>query len=236
MKKLKHLDLFSGIGGFSLGLERTGGFKTVAFCEIDPFCQKILKKHWPEVPLYDDVRTISYTGRVDIITSGDPCQRDSRANAKRDGASMWKYSFEQVKKHRPFFVLRENVLGNVDTGTALQVEGDLASAGYTVRTYVISASAVGAAHNRPRTWTMAHSNGARCEKLDNASQPGKARQWVDPVLTGPDGLCWVGSESPVLRRVDDVPQRLDRIRALGNSVVPSIPELFGRAIMEMGPA
>ncbi len=72
-EKLKVLDLFSGIGGFSLGLERTGGFETVAFCEIDPFCQKVLKKHWPEVPIYNDVRTLDYDGAVDVITGGYPC-------------------------------------------------------------------------------------------------------------------------------------------------------------------
>ena len=71
---LKVLDLFSGIGGFSLGLERTGGFETVAFCEIDPFCQKVLKKHWPDVPIYEDVRTLDYEGTVDVITGGYPCQ------------------------------------------------------------------------------------------------------------------------------------------------------------------
>lgn len=69
---LKVLDLFSGIGGFSLGLERTGGFETVAFCEIDPFCQKVLNKHWPDVPILNDIRSLSYAGEVDVICGGLP--------------------------------------------------------------------------------------------------------------------------------------------------------------------
>ncbi len=78
---LRVLDLFSGIGGFSLGLERTGGFRTVAFCEIEPYCRAVLKKHWPEVPCFEDVRTIKGTdvGVCDVITGGFPCQDISTA-------------------------------------------------------------------------------------------------------------------------------------------------------------
>ena len=227
---MRVLDLFSGIGGFSLGLERAG-MKTVAFCEIDPFCRAVLRKHWPEVPIYEDVRTLSYDGPVDVITSGDPCQRDSRANAKRDGGSMWPFALKHIRRHRPLYVIRENVLGNIDTGTLGEVESDLIEEGYKVRNYVIAASSVGAAHDRPRTWTLAYSNSTGRKERDNAPKPGAQEQRKYPVLTGPDGLCWVGSQPPVLRRVDDVPRRVDRIRALGNAVVPQIPEMIGRAIM-----
>ena len=234
MDEIKVLDLFSGIGGFSLGLERAGPFRTVAFCEQDPYCQAVLKKHWPNVSIYDDVRTLNFEGGggVDVITSGDPCQRDSRANANRDGESMWPWTFKQVQRHRPVYLIRENVLGNIDTGTLEQVESDLEREGYAVRSYIINAAAIGAAHDRPRTWTLAYSDRAGRKKRDHAPQPSAPEQRVYPVLTGPDGLCWMGTEPPVLRRADDVPRRVDRIRSLGNSVVPPIVEQFGRAIIE----
>ena len=231
-KNFAVLDLFSGIGGFSLGLERAGPFRTVAFCERDKFCQAVLKKHWPGTPIYDDVRTLNFRGGVDVITSGDPCQRDSRANARRDGGSMWPWTLRQVQRHRPLYVIRENVLGNIDTGTLEQVEGDLIAEGYAVRSYIISASAIGAAHDRPRTWTLAYSDRAGRKKRDHAPQPSAPEQRVYPVLTGPDGLCWMGSEPPVLRRIDDVPRRVDRIRSLGNAVVPQVVTQIGKAIIE----
>ena len=94
MEKLKVLDLFSGIGGFSLGLERTGGFETVAFCEIEGFCQKVLNKHWPDVPIYEDVRNIDYDGTVDVICGGFPCQDISiagkGAGIEGEKSGLWK--------------------------------------------------------------------------------------------------------------------------------------------------
>lgn len=230
--RLQVLDLFSGIGGFSLGLERTGGFETSAFCEINPFCRAVLAKHWPGVPIHQDVKDMEHDGPVHVITSGDPCQRDSRANAQRDGASLWPYAFAQVRRHKPLFVLRENVSGNIDTGTLERVESDLRSEGYRVRSYLIHASALGAAHDRPRTWTLAHTDSAGCEEFDHAAVTGSPEEWEHTLHAGPHGLYWMGSESPVLRRADDVPHRLDRIRALGNTVDPRIPEMFGRAMLQ----
>lgn len=224
------LGLFSGIGGFELGLERAG-MHIAAMCEIDPFCRRVLRKHWPDAELFNDARTLEYHGTVDVIVSGDPCQRDSRANASRDGESMWPHTFRQIRRHRPLFVLRENVLGNIDTGTLERVEGDLAGAGYAVRTYDIPASAVGAAHDRPRTWTLAHADRAGRQERHHASQPGSPQGWQHSMHVGPHGLYWLGSEPPVLRRADDVPNRVDRIGRLGNAVIPVIAEIFGRAIM-----
>jgi DNA (cytosine-5)-methyltransferase 1 len=113
MKKLRVLDLFSGIGGFSLGLERTGGFETVAFCEIDPFCQKVLKKHWPNVPIYNDVRTLDYDGPVDVITGGFPCQDLSAAGNKAgiqgERSGLYQYMLSLVGKYKPQWVIFENV-------------------------------------------------------------------------------------------------------------------------------
>lgn len=92
MQKLKVLDLFSGIGGFSLGLERTGGFETVAFCEIDKFCQKVLHKHWPHIPIYDDIRKLDYDGAVDVVCGGFPCQDISVCGTQQGlggGYALW---------------------------------------------------------------------------------------------------------------------------------------------------
>ena len=225
------IDLFSGIGGFSLGLESVGPFRTVAFCERNKFCRGVLRKHWPNVPIYTDIKTFDYSGRCDVITSGDPCQKDSRANAKRDGESMWPYAMRQIRRLKPFYVIRENVLGNIETGTLEQVESELNQAGYNVRSYIIHAASLGAAHDRPRTWTLAYSNSARREKRNHAAKSSTPQQREYPVFTGPNGLCWVGSKPPVLRRVDDVSHRLHRIKCLGNSVYIPIVEEIGRAIL-----
>ncbi len=228
---IRVLDLFSGIGGMTLGLEAAGPFRAVGFCESDRFCQRVLGKHWPGVPIYPDARTMRHDGDVDIITSGDPCQQDSIANAGRDGDSMWPHALRQIERHRPVYVLRENVLGNVTTGTAERVERDLVSNGYRVRTYVIPADAVGAAHQRLRTWTLAYSDRAGSQECNDAAQPSRPKGWQHSCHLGPTGLRWLATESPVLRTVDDVPNGLDRIKALGNSVVPEIPYRFGLAIM-----
>lgn len=150
--KLKVLDLFSGIGGFSLGLERTGGFETVAFCEIEEFPQKVLKKHWPTVPIYDDVRTLKHDGSVDVITGGYPCQPFSLAGkreGKEDDRHLWPAMFDLIKTHRPSWIIGENVAGHISMGLD-DVLADLESEDYAVRTFVIPAVAVDAKHRRDR--------------------------------------------------------------------------------------
>ncbi len=157
---MRVLDLFSGIGGFSLGLERAG-MKTVAFCEIDPFCRAVLKKYWPDVPIFNDVRKIKdeYTGPVDVICGGFPCQPFSVAGKQRgedDDRHLWPAMFECIKHFRPRWVIGENVPGIVK----MAVDGvlsDLESAGYTVRTFNIPACAVDAPHRRERIWIVAYS-------------------------------------------------------------------------------
>ena len=106
MKKLKILDLFSGIGGFSLGLEATGGFETSAFCDIDPYCRKVLQQHWPNVPIFEDIKKLKGTdiGTVDIITGGYPCQPFSVAGKQKgveDKRHLWPEYFRLIKECRP---------------------------------------------------------------------------------------------------------------------------------------
>ncbi|MCP4108342.1 MAG: DNA cytosine methyltransferase [Desulfobacteraceae bacterium] len=163
--KLRHLDLFSGIGGFSLGLERTGGFETVAFCEIDTYCQKVLKKNFPGVPIFEDVRNLDATGlgRIDIITGGYPCQPFSTAGKRegdQDDRHLWPAMFEVIKSIRPTWVIGENVAGHVSMGLD-NVLSDMEGEGYTCRPYIIPACAVDAKHRRDRIWIVAHANGTR---------------------------------------------------------------------------
>jgi DNA (cytosine-5)-methyltransferase 1 len=153
---MRVLDLFSGIGGFSLGLERAG-MTTVAFCEIDPYCRAVLKKHWPEVPCYEDVRTIPPIGGIDVICGGFPCQPWSHAGKQlgtADDRHLWPAMLEVIKRERPTFVVGENVVGII--GLALDaILADLEAIGYACRTFDIPAGAVGAPHIRRRVWIVA---------------------------------------------------------------------------------
>ena len=166
----KHLDLFSGIGGFSLGLEATGEFETVAFCDYEPFCQKVLRKHWEEVPIYGDIKELTYEklradgiDKIDIITGGYPCQPFSVAGNKKgeqDPRHLWPEYFRLVKECRPTWVIGENVGGHIKLGLDTVLK-DLESEGYSTRTFSISAASIGANHKRERVWIIAHSNDTR---------------------------------------------------------------------------
>lgn len=159
---MKVLDLFSGIGGFSLGLERAG-FETVAFCEIEPYCQKVLAKHWPEVPIYDDIRKLDgrkYRGTVNVVCGGYPCQPFSAAgkrNGEQDDRHLWPEMFRIIKECRPTWVCCENVAGHITMGLDT-VLSDLESESYTCQPLVIPACAVDAPHRRDRVWIIAHAN------------------------------------------------------------------------------
>jgi len=259
------LDLFSGIGGFSLGLERAGPFRTVAFCEREPFCQAVLRKHWPDTPIYDDVRTIptDELGDIDLICGGFPCQPWSVAGQQRgteDDRDLWPAMAALVKKLRPTWVIGENVRGFVNEPMGLKRSlSDLESLGYEAAAFVIPACAVDAPHRRDRVWIVANS--------DNAiGRRGKERRqgWYGrPALHGAERLVanasgersqvatgdrslerhrssldgssparWI-IEPDVGRVAHGVPRRVDRLKALGNAVVPQVVEQIGRAILEV---
>ena len=159
--KLNHLDLFSGIGGFSLGLERTGGFRTIGFCETDAYCTKVLQKNFPGIPIHGDIKKLKGTdfGAVDIITGGYPCQPFSVAGKQKgveDKRHLWPEYFRIIKESRPAWVIGENVAGHLKLGLD-SVLKDLESEGYSARTFSISASSIGANHQRERIWIVAHS-------------------------------------------------------------------------------
>ena len=166
MEKLRLLDLFSGIGGFSLGLERTGGFETVAFCEIEPFPRKVLAKHWPNVPCFKDVRKLTrqdIDGPIDVICGGYPCQPFSTAGqrlGKEDDRHLWPEVNRLLDEFRPTWFIGENVAGHISMGLD-DVLSDLEDKGYAARTFVIPACAVDAKHRRDRVWIVAHSTTER---------------------------------------------------------------------------
>jgi DNA (cytosine-5)-methyltransferase 1 len=234
------LDLFSGIGGFSLGLERSGGFKTVAFCEIDPYCRKVLAKHWPEVPQYDDVRTLTAERLaadgigVDAICGGFPCQdlSTSGGGLGLDGerSGLWREFARLIRELRPRFVLVENSPELLD-GWAGEVFGTLAEVGLNIEWHCIPAAAVGAPHRRDRVWIAAYAPSLgqprprqRVHTIHSTAVPYReASRLVD---------AFQARALPfVCRGHDGISNGLDRNRSLGNAVVPQLPELIGRAIL-----
>lgn len=232
----KVLDLFSGIGGFSIGLERTGGFKTVAFCEIEKFPQKVLKKHWPDVPIYNDIRSLDGTqfkGSIDVVCGGFPCQPYSKAGKRRgseDDRALWPEMLRVIQESNPFIVLGENVAGLKSMELDEMLFG-LESLGYEVRVFNIPAAGMDAWHERQRIWIIADLNGEGLQK-----------RLVQPRIQEETRRYEYGENSPLggsrfarpelVRRFHGIPNRVDRLKGLGNAVVPQIPELIGRAIME----
>jgi DNA (cytosine-5)-methyltransferase 1 len=297
---MRVLDLFSGIGGFSLGLERAG-MTTVAFCEIEPYCRAVLKKHWPHVPCYEDVRTLTAQRlaadgiAVDVICGGFPCQDISCAGAgagiEGERSGLWREYARLIGELRPRYVIVENVSALLGRGLGT-VLGDLAALGFDAEWHCIPASAVGAPHRRDRVWIVAYPRGeqhegdsaalegqgatelpeaplAHADSLRAAqSARGKREGRLGPVLGRealadahardqqrrgspvqmgwgrfarqaledgvPSGAEW-RTEPDVGRVAHGVPSRVDRLGSLGNAVVPQIPEIIGRAIMEARP-
>ena len=214
------LDLFSGIGGFSLGLERAG-FKTVAFCESEPYCQAVLKKHWPMVPIHDDIRELDgeqYRGTVDVVCGGFPCQAHSTAARGRNNAEcLWHEFARIVAEARPRYVIAENVTG----APWADVQADLAGLGYGGR--LVDCVLPFRRHVRRRVFAVAYAN--------SESEPWRALDEKMAGLQPPASGIWPAV--PEFVGMDDgVPRRMDRIRALGNAVLPQIPEIIGRAIVE----
>lgn len=267
------LDLFSGIGGFSLGLERAG-MKTVAFCEVNKKARQVLSKHWPDVPIFDDVQTLTKAKldeqaiTVDVICGGFPCQDISLAGKgaglEGERSGLWWEFHRLIKEIRPQWVIAENVSALRHRGLD-QVLGSLSQIGYDAEWHCIPASAVGAPHQRDRIWIVAYPNGDRQragigsgkssrdttrECVGDSSDLGITRLVADSCGEGLQRHEWrrkAGTQrisqrhfaecggwvaEPALGRVaNGVPNRVDRLKQLGNAVVPQIPELIGKAIM-----
>ena len=297
------LDLFSGIGGFSLGLERAG-MRTVAFCECDPYCQRVLRKHWPDVPVFDDVRGLTAealanaeyarcercgvveiasrgaanaapsASQIDVICGGFPCQDISvagkGAGIEGSRSGLWLEFARIIGEVRPRYVIVENVAALLGRGLE-RVLGDLAALGYDAQWHCIPASAIGAPHRRDRIWIVAHpgcERGSRRGEIGNLVGPSRAAEvdgqqrkrvrhaaddgsanvaytasaglegWKQPKASSWGSLAQLTSgqwlvEPDVGRVAHGVPARVDRLRALGNAIVPQIAEIIGRAILKM---
>ncbi|MGJ8641394.1 MAG: DNA cytosine methyltransferase [Opitutaceae bacterium] len=291
------LDLFSGIGGFSLGLEKAG-MQTIAFCEIEPFCQKVLASHWPQIPITHDIRKlhyregklydtdrIIYEGPVDLICGGFPCQPFSIAGRKKgaeDHRDLWPEMFRIIQQTQPTWVLGENV-ANFTNMAFTRSKIDLENEGYTVQPFIIPACAVQAPHRRDRIWIVANARNKRrssgCNHRQERSvlhdenrnatknqcqRKGRQRRarapspiiadngrkrvqgclpkslsrqqtfsWCKDVRRIEDYFNRPNIPQPLIRRNSNgISNRVDRTRALGNSVVPQIPEIIGSAIIQ----
>ena len=263
------LDLFSGIGGFSLGLERAG-MRTVAFCEIDPYCQAVLRKHWPDVPVYGDVRdsrplnglcrrrcngrgnaTEGATSqaeaasrisdyKIDVICGGFPCQDISvagkGAGIEGSRSGLWSEYARIIGEVRPRYVIVENVAALLGRGLE-RVLGDLAELGYDAE-WDCFPTGLNFGHRRERVWIVAYDvQSGLAQRIDNDTNS------IDEtsIFTRERFACLFESIDPAQKWKDrpllgrgiyGLPGRVDRIAALGNSLIPQIPEIIGRAIMK----
>ena len=273
--------LFSGIGGFELGLERTGCFKTSWQCEKDEFCLKVLAKHWPDVKRFTDIHEMKEDiPYVDVICGGFPCQPVSCAGkrkGKEDKRWLWPEFYRIVCQVKPRWVLVENVPGLLSADSGRLFAGilrDLASSGYDAEWNIVSAARVGAPHLRKRVFIVAHAGKSRRQQISRGTsrdeatderraseennepqcngQSGRERtlaypnsesigcgggQMLSEATRARGGFCTEGDnpwsvEPDVGRVANGVPSRVDRLRALGNAIVPQCAEYVGRCILE----
>ena len=276
---LNTLDLFAGIGGFSLGLERTGGFRTVAFCEIDKKAQRVLNKHWPDTPIFDDVSALTKDlldetvgVPVHVITGGFPCQDLSTAGRgaglEGERSSLWFQLLRLIDEIRPRYAIIENVSALRSRGLEVVLQG-INAVGYRAEWHCIPASFLGAHHQRDRIWIVAYPDSSleQGDGLPSGVHAQNARAWVGGSETvsladtqriglsgsgeleqpsypaplvdwkavesfyGRVGQIW-GAEPDVGRVAHGIPNRVDRLKQLGNAVVPQIPQLLGEAILD----
>ncbi len=248
--------LFSGIGGFDLGLERAG-MKVVWQSEINPYACKVMEKHWPDVPNLGDITKITEAPQVDWICGGFPCQDISNAG-KRAGitgsrSGLWGEMVRTVRLVRPLHVLVENVAALLARGMG-RVLGDLAESGYDSEWDCLPACSVGAPHIRDRVFICSNARSkpfcgwevfAKDRRIANEWEK-EAEKWGSNWIkspVGPASLCrvqggWTGfdSKSEISRMVDGVPDGLDQLECLGNAVVPQVAEWIGRRIIESAEA
>jgi len=236
------LDLFSGIGGLSLGLERAG-MRTRAFCELDPFCRRVLAKHWPSVPAYDDVRTLTADRlrqdgiSVSAICGGFPCQDISYAGfgagLSGDRSGLWFEYARLIGELGPDVALVENVTALLDRGMG-EVLGTLSDLGYNAIWDNLSACSVGHPHVRRRVFIVAYANRLHgWERFrDSFAQEYRALQTIDRFESSrARQRARLANPSGLYGGADGLPHGMDRNRAIGNAVAPEVAEAIGRAIM-----
>lgn len=244
MTKLRVLSLFAGIGGIDLGLERTGGFETVAVCEIDPYCRRVLAKHWPEAKQYDDVRILTADAlrrdgiAVDVIVGGFPCQDISYAGpgAGLDGerSGLWFQFARLIGEVAPRYVIVENVAALLDRGMGA-VLGTLSDLGYDAEWDTVSACSVGHAHVRRRVLIVAYPNGqhGRQGLWHSIARAFRQIQAVDS-FEGARAREGARLENPsgLYGGANGLPFGMERNHAIGNAVAPAVITPIGHAILQ----
>jgi DNA (cytosine-5)-methyltransferase 1 len=238
---MKVLDLFSGIGGFALGLEEAG-METAAFCEIDKSCHKVLKKHWPDIPIFEDVATLNkdtldnHGIDIDVIVGGFPCQDISYAGYGQGLAGarsgLWFDFLRLTEEIQPKYIIAENVSALRTRGLD-EVLRSLYAIGYDAEWHCIPASYVGAWHKRDRIWIVAYPNSI--DPQGSTKEP-VLRQSHLSLQPARSFAKWTGRsdlpESRFCRSLDGLSGGSHRLKQLGNAVIPQIPEIIGKAIME----
>jgi len=236
--------LFAGIGGVDLGLERAG-MGCAWQVEIDDFCQKVLTKHWPDVPKYRDIRDVGKENleTVDLVCGGFPCQPVSVAGQRKgdkDERWLWDEFYRVISEIKPTWILVENVPGLLSAGDGRLFGGilrDLAAGGYDAEWESISAASVGAPHIRERVFIFANNKGLRCRGVNGGVDDGPPKGKIDSSYNsigfeGKGLSSWWENKPNVGRVVYGVPVKLDRLKSLGNAVVPQVAEFIGRMILE----
>jgi DNA (cytosine-5)-methyltransferase 1 len=248
---MKHLDLFSGIGGFALAA-KWAGFETIQFVEKDPFCQKVLKKHWPNVLIHSDIKDFTFTDKVDLLTGGFPCQPFSVAGKKKginDDRYLWPEMLRIISECRPSYIVIENVPGIVRNGLE-RIVGDLEGESYLIQNLVIPACSIFAPHKRERIYIIANRDGKRCHLWCDTRKDGQLQdnqEWnLSQVQQEWSQLIpiswkinkaedWFQFNSEIVRRNDGVSGKLDkdRVKALGNAIVPQVVYPILKLIYEL---
>lgn len=253
--------LFSGIGGFELGLERAIPAETIWQVEQEKFCQSILKKHWPKAKIYDDVRNITKDNvePVDILCGGFPCQDISIAGKTRglkgEKSGLWWEMWRIISELRPRIIVLENVSNILRLG-GREVAGSLAQIGYDAEWTTIRASDFGAPHRRERWFCVTYPNSNRkpsrakyATPLEgDSSNPHRAsikgdsqpirlqKEKPAPAMSFSRGNYWEEGpiESPLCYVDDGIPNRVARLKALGNAIVPQCSQWIGEQIWKSG--
>lgn len=241
------LDLFSGIGGFTIACHEAG-LKTNQFVEIDPFCQQVLKKNWPDIPIHDDISTFNDSRqKYNIIVGGFPCQDISIAGTgeglKGERSGLWKEYLRLINKYQPQYVVIENVKRLLSLGLE-EILSDLAQIGYDAEWETIPAALVGLPQARERVWIVAYPSGFRRERLLSSEDISEARQrWKSRKenLQSFFDFATVGTDrypKPIICGVHDRPSDwAHRLKCCGNAVAPDVAfiimdkikkELYGR--------
>jgi len=237
MTALRHLDLFSGIGGFALAARMVGGIETVGFCERDKWAQRVLNKHWPDAPICNDIHNLKGNeyGTIDIITGGYPCQPFSLAGDRKganDDRHLWPEVFRIIQQARPRWMLCENVIGHFSMGLD-QVLDDMEGIGYSCAPpIIIPACAVGQWQERERVWIIAHSSG-QLMPIPEMVYPEAAHE--QPGRTS-DGsrlrvAQWEADQPSMVGVAHGIPHWVDRARGLGNAIVPQVAAEILRCIV-----